>query len=500
MNRVRRMAGAMLFCSAMLTGLSGGLNAADRVWTSPISGQFSDTARWTGGLVAGGDDNALFQNYTNFSAFKVTLTGATTNQRLRLLPSANTRFAMTLDLAGFPYAATNTISEALVVNQSGTAGTLVALTVTNSDAAATVFEARRFRIADSTGAGVLTLAGLNVGMQVAKTDNYVGAGGAGSLTIADGASLFWSGAIYVPAGGAAFGTTRVTRASLVVNNPSSGGTLGIGRRGKGIVYLDGAYVSRTNTTYLLGINVGDGAPDSGPVVNSFGELQMSGGSVATNLGEVKIGNLAGGRAVVAGGSTLHTLSQMSMAHGSGGNYATTNYQCYGSLLVTDDGSRVQVDGPRVTVGTYGYADVVVSNHAVMGVSGSEGMTLDDRSGLTVANARLVCTRLITTTNSSVTFMLGDLPRNSPLVALSGNLTLASLTTLGVKVLDGTSLNVGETISLLSYAGSRTGTFQDLPEGAAFHAEGRRFRIFYGDGSNDAITLKYLPQGTTLMVY
>lgn len=67
------------------------------------------------------------------------------------------------------------------------------------------------------------------------------------------------------------------------------------------------------------------------------------------------------------------------------------------------------------------------------------------------------------------------------------------------LLPGAVLTPNEPVTLLIYGGSRSGTFQNAPAGSSVQIAGSRFRLDYGDGSNDAITLTYAPTGTDLIL-
>ncbi len=96
-------------------------------------------------------------------------------------------------------------------------------------------------------------------------------------------------------------------------------------------------------------------------------------------------------------------------------------------------------------------------------------------------------------------MGGGPPHADAYIKTTTAVTLDADAMLEVGVLGSATINPGDTVTLLKYAGTRTGTFKDLPEGAAFFANGYRFRIYYGDGSNDAITLKHLPLHTMILL-
>lgn len=493
---------ALLFC---------GVNAiaADRTWLNPVSGNYSDGTKWTAGVVPNGDEGVYLNNYTNNSAFTITLTAAVTNTRMQYLDApATARNTTTLDLSGYGYAVTNTGiggPDALFVNRFGGAGKTIILQVTNSAATAATFEVQRFTITGvANGLGMLNLAGSNTVLQARKSDHYIGYVGVGELNVKNDATLLWQGAPQIGAGVTGVGTLRVSRATMNCNEAIST-TLFLPRRGRGMWLIEaGSSVGITNTTVKPLLYMGDGAPDSiTPSFGCYGELLVTDSSVMTNYGSVTVGSIGSARITARGGSTLHSTGQLTMGDGKAGyvysSSTNENRYAYGSLLATDSGTLVHFDGAAY-IGLFGYADCTVSNGATMRVRHTNGTQVDDRSSLTVANARYESTKLTTVTNSTLGFMLGDIPKTTALIALSNNLVLANPTTLKLTVLPSATLNAGDTVTLLTYAGSRTGTFLGLPEGAAFFASGRRFRIYYGDGSNDAITLKVTPMGSTVLVY
>ena len=253
-------------------------------------------------------------------------------------------------------------------------------------------------------------------------------------------------------------------------------------------------------------------PGSETNLNAYGEMIVRNpGSSFKVTTDVQLTTVAKGALYVLDGaslisgvnSALYTSIGYIPVHITGtttNQPAYTNDNAYG-LFVVSNANSVATFRSVLFAHTAGYGDVVVADNARLSVTNGTGgnITFKNRSKLTVSDAFVETLTLTTASNSTIRIVLGARDHASAYIKATTAVTLNANGLLEVSVLDSATLNPGDTITLLTYTGSRTGTFKNLPEGSAFFADGRRFKIFYGDGSNDAITLKYVPQGTMIGV-
>lgn len=472
------------FAAAWLAAalLSGPAMALNRDWSSAVNGNFSDGTKWSGGAAPGSGDTARFYGYANGAAFKVTLDNPVTNTSMMLTYGAGATFDITLDLAGYDYTLTGTALGTLAVNWNGT-GSSELLNVTNSAGTPSLFDVGTFDIGYLNGCtGVLNLNGSGVRMRQSATpsDAHVGALGQGTLNIRNGASLGRQSMLMLGWQAAAVGTVRVSRATLYFYGAGAG-SLYPGVSGRGTLILEnGATCGTSNSSPAYALYLATQA-------SGTGEIQVVSGSAVTNAGAMIVGWLGRGKATLTGGSSLHTTSYLSL-----GNTASA----YGSLLLSDTGTVARISGAnRLGSSDGGRGELIVSNGAAMRVGDST--LLYANSSLTLANGRYDGVACISYANSSLGFMLGDRPHNSPYMALASYLTLTDPTTLKLAVLENATIPPGDTVTLLTSAGTLTGTFKDLPEGAEVAADGYRFKISY---AGNAITLRrLLPRGTVVMI-
>jgi hypothetical protein len=247
-------------------------------------------------------------------------------------------------------------------------------------------------------------------------------------------------------------------------------------------------------------------------VNAYGEMVVRNpGSSVQVSGDVQLTTVANGALYVLDGATLLTTganSTLYMSLGyvgtnaySGSQPAYTNDNSYGLFVISNANSVANFK--RVTFANVaGYGDVVVADNARLSVTNSStaaSILLSNRSKLTVSDAFVETYFLNVVSNSTIRIVLGARDHASAYIKLMGStsLTLNANSMLDIGLLPNDTLNAGDTVKLLTYTGTRTGTFKDLPEGAILYASARRFKIAYGDGSNDAITLKYVPLGTMI---
>lgn len=252
-------------------------------------------------------------------------------------------------------------------------------------------------------------------------------------------------------------------------------------------------------------------------LNAYGEVIVRNPGSSLNIATtVQLTTVAKGALYVLDGATLTTGASsilylslgyvpQSVTTRTGGLVVTnqtayTNVNAYGLFVVSNANSAANFNNVRF--GPYGsYGDVIVADNARLSVTNGSGgsIVLSPRSKLTVSDALVETPALTTVSNSTVRIELGARDHASAYIKLTAGVTLNAEAKLEVGVLGSATLKPGDTVTLLTYAGSRTGTFKDLPESTAFFVGGYRFRIYYGDGSNDAITLKYLPLGTMIGV-
>ena len=249
--------------------------------------------------------------------------------------------------------------------------------------------------------------------------------------------------------------------------------------------------------------------------NAYGEVIVRNpGSKMILAADVQVTAYANGAIYVLDGATLTSgtilytslgvLAQSTTAMGGGvivtNQPAYTNDNAYG-LFVVSNANSVALFKRVVFTHTAGYGDVVVADNARLSVTNTGtgcDILIKPRCKLTVSDAFAETQTLTTYSNSTVRIVLGARDHASAYIK-TATLGLNAFSKLEVGVLPNAVLETGDTVTLLTYTGTRNGTFKDLPEGADFFADGYRFRIYYGDGSNDAVTLKYLPLGTMIRV-
>jgi len=295
-----------------------------------------------------------------------------------------------------------------------------------------------------------------------------------------------------------YGTAGSTAGGYVV--VEKGGTL----RSSGGITASGGLIN-----YYPASNVNPGSVTN---LNAYGEVIVRNPGSSFNVaGTVQLTTVAKGALYVLDGATLiggaSTVLYLSLGYiapsitGTTTNQpAYTNVNAYGLFVVSNANSSANFSNVRF--GPYGsYGDIVVADNARLSVTNGSGasIVLTSRSTLTVSDAFVETPTLITVSNSTVRIELGARDHASAYIQLTGGVTLDANAMLEVGVLGSATINPGDTVTLLKYAGTRAGTFKGLPEGAAFFANGYRFRIYYGDGSNDAITLKYLPLRTMILI-
>lgn len=181
--------------------------------------------------------------------------------------------------------------------------------------------------------------------------------------------------------------------------------------------------------------------------------------------------------------------------------AYTNDNSYG-LFVVSNANSVALFKRVLFASQAGYGDVVVADNARLSVTNtgtSCDIQIKPRCKLTVSDAFAETQTLTTYSNSTIRIVLGARDHASAYIKSTVAVTLNAYSMLEIGALPTATLNTGDTVTLVQYTGTRTGTFKDLPEGTAFFADGRRFKIYYGTGSNSAITLKVVPSGTMIRV-
>ncbi len=252
-------------------------------------------------------------------------------------------------------------------------------------------------------------------------------------------------------------------------------------------------------------------PGSVTNLNAYGEVVVRNpGSSLSVATYIRLAVLGKGALYVLDGATLTTpeAGVLEMSYGLVGSYPTydgasmpdlTNDNAYGLCVISNANSSATFN--RVEFGTVaGYGDLIVADNARLDVTNgtSAYIKLSPRSTLTVSDAFVQTPTLTVVSNSTIRVALGARDHASAYIQVS-NVTVNADARLEVGVLGNAAHNPGDTIALLKYTGTLTGTFKDLPEGAVLLTNGRRFKINYGDGSNDTLTLKYAPSGTLLQM-
>ena len=310
----------------------------------------------------------------------------------------------------------------------------------------------------------------------------------GTNSYCDGASLSMS------ALAGEYGTTGSTAGGRVV--VEKGGVLNL--RG-------GATLSTGYNQYYPSSGLNAGAETN---LNAYGEVIVRNpGSLFKTAGNVKLTELAQGAVYVLDGATWSSgaSATFTLAGGVNGTVQTnswplTNSYAYGLCVISNANSSASFNKVNFS-DSVGYSDLIVADNARLSVTNGTGcsMTITNRCRLTVSDAFAETQTLNVRSNATIRIGLGARAHTSAYITATAAVTLDPSAKLDINILANATINSGDTIKLLAYTGTRTGTFKDLPEGAALFVNGRRFRIYYGTGSNSAITVRYLPMGSLIRV-
>ncbi len=350
---------------------------------------------------------------------------------------------------------------------------------------------------------------------------YVGKAGTNmpTLVVSNGAACRFHGELLIGQGGDTWysyspkangklvvtGTNSCLEANSITMSALAGeyGTAGSTAGGRLVVEQGGTLESQGNIQVSTGINhyyhASGKNPGSETNVNAYGEVILRNpDSRMTVGGDLQVTGYANGAVYVLDGATL------SSAHVTGtttNHPAYTNDNAYG-LFVVSNANSVALFKSVLFAYQAGYGDVVVADNARLSATNAGtgcAIQITPRCKLTVSDAFAETQTLTAHSNSTIRVVLGARDHADAYIKTAA-LTLDTHSKLEIGVLAGATLKPGDTVTLLTYTGTRTGTFKDLPEGAAFTADGYRFRIHYGDGSDDAVTLKYVPLGTIIRIH
>lgn len=341
----------MWIASALLScALNGSLcSAADRSWSNLAGGTYNTSANWVNGLVAGVNDAACFNNSSVFTppgqaSYSINFSG---NQQVQAVKVRND--FVTFNLGGRTFTTT-----AITGNEIGTVG-----------GAGTIVTARSAR---------LTLQNGTFNFNAALTPQMVlgaVAGGAGSLTVTNGASVTGLprllvggpsavGTLTMDLGGGTIlaSTLEVGSGTGSVGNAIIGGpfsqittnSLVVGNDGNGTMLINiGAFMQNNGTAIL-----GDAAGTSGVVTMDTSTARWN------QTGTLVIGDSGAG--AVSTSARLQAGVAI-LAHNPGGSSGALN-------VIGSNGSASFTD---LTVGRFGLATMTISGGGRVSTTGSRAI-------------------------------------------------------------------------------------------------------------------------------
>jgi len=246
-----------------------------------------------------------------------------------------------------------------------------------------------------------------------------------------------------------------------------------GRFGAGLVRVTGAGSAFNGMT-----------PIGTPLVSSQSRIRV--GQEGGAVGAIEV--LAGGtfEADVVNYSANATAIGTALISGNGSSYETKYTYLGGSIA----------NGGAFTVG--GSATMTVENSATATTELLRVAALDsDTFGkLALDNGTMSVTGTdgaVFDLDSHLEFTLYD--EADPAVLLVTNGLTITNSVLGIQLGTGFSAAVNDVFTLASY-GTRTGTFAGLNQDATFAVGAHTFRIDYGSGTADAISLTVIPEPST----
>ncbi|HEY7115038.1 MAG TPA: hypothetical protein VH475_00540, partial [Tepidisphaeraceae bacterium] len=431
--------------------------AADRSWSNPAGGTFSNAANWQGGVAPTAADNAVF-DLDAPDLYTVTLSAPAAVTQLLI-----DRDQVLLDLASFGLTASSTGFTLPSLTVAGTAGTNGSLELRNGTL--TTATAGISRIGDF-GNGTLTLANgakwtgtgylafrdgstgtVNIsgaGSTWTADGQYVGNGGTGTLAVSAGGSVVTNEASYIGLNAASHGDATVTgpgsswtgsknyltvgyggHGTLTVNDrgliSSQSLKLGANANSVGLVNLDGATGATARSTIAV-----SGAQSAGVMVgdNGSGTLNVTNGALLTDGGTFWIGYEPGSSGVVnvsgaAGGNNaeIRVTGMMTIARsiynnpgagggngsltvGAGGSVTISGASYLGSTGVGAGAGTIKLDGGTFT--THGLSvsagSAVIHNAGTMIING--GAYAPAVTSLALAGATASDTATLRLTNAA----------------------------------------------------------------------------------------------------
>ena len=474
--------------------------ATDIGWTNSTGGSFGVGANWDGGAVPGATDRAMF---TNGQATAYTIT----NDQVRSIDSLEVNGdKILLDLAGNNLTLTNTTSGA-----TGLYGLAVGLdkNATLTLGGGATLDVETFIVSQSEASGhknaTLYVQGAGTVLN-APSDAYghsvVGWYGHGTLHIRDGGRVnleeFTTGNESPTHG--SHGTVIVEGENSLLYGTD---TWNMGRRaGSTLIVTNGAtvnwryHIRMGQRTYLCKIEVDDSDME---VLWSF-ECGRYAGSTSSvdvrNGGQLKLFTLSAAsytdglttsirvRGEDSGGTASRLYTVGRSAHGGGSATFGRTLESDGAVasLTVEDGAEVDID-------------------ANLNLRWTSTMTID---GGTVTNAQLNAgegaTYALTLHPDEAAVPLQSVERTAPNgTYYPGDATITDMT-FTPSLAPGFDAGMGDTFTVLRYEGDLTGTFKDRPDEQQIRLGRLDFRLDYGDGNDDAITLTCLTaKGTVVTV-
>ncbi len=305
----------------------------------------------------------------------------------------------------------------------------------------------------------------------------------GSTTVADGAVVRLGRHARLGNGAGAHMEMLVSNATLEVSEQVR---VGKGLDANAVLTLDGATVTSGRIDRV-------GRRSNGEIYLRGGTTWVSDAPESDTLIGGQVGETwewieeARGLISIEEGSVLTVNGE-----GAGFELALTEASS-GTVSVSGNGSRLEggdlslfVGGSRLVVGDEG---------ELMGEPGGEGLLVVSLGGdvdiggevfvwdggaVKVDRGTLRAGRLGFSDDGgrleTVLGVVGDAP-----IQVSGDIALGSAAVLEVDLAPGFAIQEGESVSLATYGGTRTGEFADLEEGAVVVAGGVEFQISYEDG-------------------
>ncbi|HZZ45047.1 MAG TPA: hypothetical protein VFE58_19075 [Tepidisphaeraceae bacterium] len=395
-------------------------HAATRTWTNPVSGTFSTSTNWTGGL-PGPADTARFSAEAS-SPYTVTFTSATTSNDTLLYLQDNVIF----DLKAHTYSLTDTSSTNQSVQIGSSAGG--SLLVKSSTGTGTLSSLYTVIGRAAGGVGSLTL---DAGTLWKNADDFlVGSSGTGTLTVQAGADLSATGSLILGSSASSTGSSTFTGAGTTVTSSST--TIGSFGHGS-LSLLAGAHLS--TSSLLIGYNP-----------NATGSFSLDGAATAaTSTGDLTIGEDGNASLSLSNSASLSTTNTF-LAITSG---TTSSASLSGASSSWSSTGSFYVGGDSTTAG--GQATLNLSSGS-LSVTNTLKIWNSTNTSLNLSGASLTVGSLDTTSTPSHFNWT-----NGSLTLTNSSLTLSSTGPLGPSLTlnPGMSLNITGSSKTLTLASGST---------------------------------------------